>query len=192
MQCHHPHHQWRTQEFSKDQGITLRGAVTGCTGATTLVTGAPQLAEGAPLPTGERGRRHRLDGAIFYGESPYEVPDDYHMLDTVCDGPNRPFILMLTIAIFICMMFFLLAAPHRRPESKWTGHALNVRMLGTPLLTAVHTYMYGYDTVHHVQYVTTPLMSFGSCLQIARSIDSNPHIGTGKVTLTNLDPGNCE
>ena len=29
--------------------------------------------------------------------------------------------------------FFLLAAPHGRPESKVTGHTLNVRMLVTPL-----------------------------------------------------------
>ena len=33
----------------------------------------------------------------------------------------------------ICTFFFLLTASHRRPESKVTGHALNARMLGTPL-----------------------------------------------------------
>ena len=46
--------------------------------------------------------------------------------------PAVPFILMLTISILICI-FFLLAAPHGRPESKGTGRALNARMLGTPL-----------------------------------------------------------
>ena len=49
--------------------------------------------------------------------------------------PAVPFILMLTIAILICtyLLFFLLATPHGRPESKVTGHTLNDRMLGTPL-----------------------------------------------------------
>ena len=48
--------------------------------------------------------------------------------------PAVPFILMLTIAIIIRILFvFLLAALHGRPESKGSGHALNALYVGTPL-----------------------------------------------------------
>ena len=35
-------------------------------------------------------------------ESPNEVPDDYRVLDNVCDGSSRT---ILTIAILICIYF---------------------------------------------------------------------------------------
>ena len=129
---HGGHLQWHTQEFSKDQGITLRGASRSAgapsaghwregrrhwrEGAVTAETGATAGHMGAAIGFGWRG------AIILAKEAPSpagrscffnEVPDDYHVLNDVCNGPSRSihinsvmdpvvaFILMLTIAILI-------------------------------------------------------------------------------------------
>ena len=101
--------QWRTQEFSKDQGITLRGA---------------SRSAGAPSPGHWRdGRRHRregrrhwlkgrhycrkrhshqLEGAVFLTKSHLTR----FMITIMCwmtsvTDPVVPFVFMLTIAILI-------------------------------------------------------------------------------------------
>ena len=99
--------QWRTQEFPKDQGITLRGASrsAGAPSAGHWREGRRHWREGRHRWS--QGRRHWLKGRhywrkrrrvavtgwkelfFFNKESPEEVPDDYHVLNDVSNGPSR-------------------------------------------------------------------------------------------------------
>ena len=106
--------QWRTQEFPKDQGIALRGASrsVGAPSAGHWREGRRHWREGRRhwregRHRWSQGRRHwlkerhywrkRRRAAVtgwkelffFNEESPNEVPDDYHVLNDVCNGPSR-------------------------------------------------------------------------------------------------------
>ena len=125
----HPDRRGRRPLVTGERGAVTaeRGATAGHRGAVIGWRGAITGERGA-VPPSPAGR-----SCFFNEESPNEVPDDYHVLNDVWNGPSRTFHInaydshldqwftnhLYEISGGADLVFFLLlAALHGRPESK--------------------------------------------------------------------------